>query len=198
MPRAALEYVQFPLGDLTKEEVRSHARRFGLPNADKPESQEICFVPDGDYASFVERRAAGAAPIEGGDIVDEQGTVLGSHAGVHHFTIGQRRGLRVAAGEPRYVIGVDALTRRVTVGPKESLDRPEIEVEDLSLCEVKAAPIRAEVQVRYRHVPQPAWIHPGEGRRARVVFDQPERAPAPGQAAVFYQGEVVLGGGFII
>jgi tRNA-specific 2-thiouridylase len=190
MPRAALPFVRFPLGDMTKEEVRAHARRLGLPNCDKPESQEICFVPDGDYASFVTR----TAPIDGGEIVDESGRVVGRHEGIHHFTIGQRRGVGVAAGEPIYVLSVDALTRRVTVGSGASLDKSAISVGELSW--MPAERTRARVQIRYRHEAQPAWLQP-EGDRVRVEFDQPERAPAPGQAAVFYDGDVVLGGGFI-
>jgi tRNA-uridine 2-sulfurtransferase len=192
MPKEALPFVRFPLGDLTKEEVRAHARRLGLPNCDKAESQEICFVPDGDYASFVTRHAE----IAGGDIVDEGGRVLGKHQGIHHFTVGQRRGVGVAAKEPIYVLSVDALTRKVIVGAAASLDRTDIAVEELSWR--PAEPMRARVQIRYRHEARPAWLRP-DGERVRVEFDQPERAPAPGQAAVFYDdGDTVLGGGFIV
>jgi tRNA-specific 2-thiouridylase len=194
MPAEALPVVRFPLGDLTKDEVRAHARRLGLPNCDKPESQEICFVPDGDYAAYVAARAP-AAP---GEIVDGDGRVLGAHDGVHRFTIGQRRGLGFGLGEPRYVVGVDALTRRVTVGPKAALDRQAIEVEELSWRgPLPTAPVRARVQIRYRHDAQPATIERLDAVRVRVTFDEPERAAAPGQAAVFYDGETVLGGGFI-
>ncbi len=197
MPAQALPQVRFPLGGMTKEEVRGHARRLRLPNADKPESQEICFVPDGDYASFVALRVPQVAAA--GEIVDEQGAVLGSHAGVHHFTVGQRRGLRVAAPEPRYVLAVDADKRRVTVGGADSLLRSEIAVDEVSWLGAAAPkePLRAQVQIRYRHAPSAAWITPGDSGRARITFDEPERAPAPGQAAVFYDHEVVLGGGFI-
>jgi tRNA-specific 2-thiouridylase len=190
MPQPALAFVQFPLGEMTKEEVRAHARRLGLPNAEKPESQEICFVPDGDYAAFVTRQVA----IEGGEIVDESGRALGRHDGIHHFTIGQRRGVGVAAKEPIYVLGVDALTRKVTVGSAASLDRKSITVEELSWKPEQE--MRALVQIRYRHDARPALLRP-KVNHVEVEFDQPERAPAPGQAAVFYDGETVLGGGFI-
>jgi tRNA-specific 2-thiouridylase len=195
MPADALPYVLFPLGAMTKEEVRAHARRLGLPNCDKPESQEICFVPDGDYASFVAKRAPAAA----GEIVDADGRVLGGHDGVHRFTVGQRRGIGVSAGdgEPRYVVSVDALTRRVTVGPPAALERAAIDVADVVWAgAAPSEPVRAAVQIRYRHAPMAATIAV-DGARAQVTFDAPERAPAPGQAAVIYDGETVLGGGFI-
>jgi tRNA-specific 2-thiouridylase len=194
MPRETRARVLFPLGALTKGETRAHAARLGLTVADKPESQEICFVPDGDHAAFVERRAAPAA----GDIVDESGAVLGAHDGVHRFTVGQRRGLRVAAGAPRYVVSVDALRRRVVVGPRASLARARLEVRDARWPgAAPGEPFRADVQVRHRHRAVPARVA-AAGAGAIVELDAPlESGAAPGQAAVFYRGDEVVGGGWI-
>ena len=201
MPRAALDAVWFPLGDLTKDEVRAHARRLGLPNADKAESQEICFVPDGDYAGFVERSVRAGGDL-GGELVDEAGAVLGQHGGVHRFTVGQRRGLGIGGPEPQYVIGIDALTRRVKVGPKAALSSSEAQVGDVHWLVDAPAPgseLFAQVQIRYRRTPQPARIrvHASDPARVEVRFDAPEIAVTPGQAAVFFAGDEVLGGGFI-
>jgi tRNA-specific 2-thiouridylase len=197
MPAGDLPYVVFPLGALTKDEVRAKARAYGLPNADKEESQEICFVPDGDHAAYVEKRAG--ARLGPGEIVDETGRVVGAHAGVHRFTVGQRRGLGGALGhgEARYVVSVDALRRRVTVGSRARLATHEIVVGDLRwISAIPTQAVRAHVQVRHHHKPALAWVHP-QGGAARVVFDVPEGAVAPGQAAVFYDGDRVLGGGWI-
>jgi tRNA-specific 2-thiouridylase len=202
MPRAALDYVRFPVGELTKDEVRAEARRMGLPNAGKPESQEICFVPDGDHAGYVAARAL----VRPGPIVDGAGRMLGGHDGVHRFTVGQRRGLRATAPaplaggspQPLYVTAIDAATATVVVGPREALDRREALVERVSWWVAPGGPrVRASVQIRHRHAAQPAVIEPLDGDRVRVTFDQAERAIAPGQAAVFYDGDRVLGGGFL-
>ena len=204
MPRQALDAVRFPLGDLTKDEVRAHARRLHLPNADKAESQEICFVPDGDYAGFVERSAGldGGVGSDGmrGEIVDSSGRVVGEHQGFHRFTIGQRRGLNIGLGEPQYVIGIDALTRRVRIGPRAALARTEAVVDEVRwLIDPPAigTELLAQVQIRYRRPPQPARIRVLAGGLAEVSFVEPEHGVAPGQAAVFYDGETVLGGGFL-
>ncbi|HJZ89215.1 MAG TPA: tRNA 2-thiouridine(34) synthase MnmA [Polyangia bacterium] len=195
LDQAALGFVRFPLGELEKAEVRARARAFGLPNADKPDSQEICFVPDGDHARVVGARAR----VEGGPIVDRDGRVLGHHDGVHRFTIGQRRGLALGTGQPLYVIGLDAGRRQVVVGSREDLLARRIEVADVRWTGGgrPERPLRAQVQIRYRHTPQPATIVPAGIGRVWVELDVPERAVAPGQACVFYQGEVVLGGGWI-
>ncbi len=200
MPRTALDFVRFPLGELTKEEVRAHARRLGLPNAEKPESQEICFVPDGDHASFVAARAS----LSPGNIVNTDGKVLGQHEGVHHFTIGQRRGLGslrvLASGEapsPHYVVALDAHAGTVVVGERTALDRQEMVVEDLVWWQPPTEGLQACVQIRHRHPARPARIETIDERTARVSFAEPERAIAPGQAAVFYDGDRIIGGGFI-
>ena len=197
MPRAALDYVRFPLGELTKDQVRAHARRLGLPNADKPESQEICFVPDGDYAGFVQRALGSEV---GGEIVDQHGQVLGHHQGVHRFTIGQRRGLGVGGGPVQYVTAINAAEQRVQVGPREALSCPATEVGEVRWL-IDAPPVGSElpagVQIRYRRRPQPARLRIVASDRVEVEFAEPEQAVTPGQAAVFYDGETVLGGGFI-
>jgi tRNA-specific 2-thiouridylase len=197
MPRAALPEVMFPLGGLKKEEVRAHARRLGLPNADKVESQEICFIPDGDHAGFVAARAL----VRPGRFVDESGASIGDHDGVHRYTIGQRRGLGISAPEPRYVNAIDASSGDVTVGPETSLYRDALAVESLTWAGAPpSSSLRAGVQLRHRHTPRPATITPRPDGGVDVRLDVPERAVTPGQAAVFYggaAGDEVLGGGFI-
>ncbi len=187
----------FPVGDLDKAEVRRIARERGLPTAEKAESQEICFVPDDDYAGFVEKQAPEAS--RPGPIVDESGRELGQHAGVHRFTIGQRRGLGLASARPRYVLAVRPDTATVVVGDEEALLSDELAVRDVNWLSV-AEPeneLRASVRIRYRHAEAAATIRPGGGGRVTVHFDRPQRAVTPGQAAVFYSGDVCLGGGWI-
>ncbi|WP_031499543.1 tRNA 2-thiouridine(34) synthase MnmA [Bryobacter aggregatus] len=188
----------FPLGGMVKTEVRKLAEDLGLPVAIKPDSQEICFVPNGDYAAFIEaytkEQGMDVTPAAG-NIIHSDGRTLGEHDGVHHFTVGQRRGLNVAVGEPLYVIQTNPNTREVTVGKGDDLLRAEFRVGEINWISI-AQPneaIRAEVRIRNRHTPSPATIWPD----GKVVFDTPQRAVTPGQAAVFYQGELVVGGGWI-
>ncbi|MCY4533965.1 MAG: tRNA 2-thiouridine(34) synthase MnmA, partial [Bryobacterales bacterium] len=200
-----LARTRFPLGSMDKAEVRKLARDLGLDIANKAESREICFVPNGDYASFVEAyREHGAGPggAEPGEVVSEDGAVLGEHGGVHHFTVGQRRGLGIAVGKPVYVTEIQASDRKVVVGPKESLLRAECRIRDPNWIRFDALrePVRAQAKIRYRAPLAWAEIRPigGAPDRAEVVFDEPQCAVTPGQAAVFYDGDCVLGGGWIV
>ena len=190
--------VEFPLGGLSKPEVRDHARRLGLATAEKPESQEICFVPDGDVAGAIARIRPDALPGKG-EVVDADGRVLGLHPGIEHFTVGQRRGLGLSASRPLYVTGLDAARNRVRVGGVEALAASGAALERVNWIagEVPSGPLRARVAVRHRHEPAAAKIEALPHGRARVRFDEPVRAVAPGQAAVFYAGDEVLGGGWI-
>ncbi len=190
--------VRFPLGELSKAEVREQARRLGLATAEKPESQEICFIPDGDTAAAVERLRPQALPGQG-EIVDSNGRVVGRHSGIHRFTVGQRRGLGVAAAEPMYVTGLDAPHNRVRIGPLGALRAQGARLERVNWIagSPPAAPVRARVRVRHRHPGAEGWVTPQAGGEAVVRFDDPVIAVAPGQAAVFDAGDVVLGGGWI-
>jgi tRNA-specific 2-thiouridylase len=193
---------EFPLGELTKEEVRAAARRVNLPVAEKPESMELCFVANGNYVQFIEAysRESGA-PLSntGGEIVNEEGTVVGRHNGVHNFTIGQRKGLGFAAGKPFYVLSIDRENNRVVVGDDESLRATNCQVEQVNwiALENTSAPFRAAVKIRHKHMPANATVEPLDATRARVIFDAPQRAITAGQGAVFYDGDRVLGGGWI-
>ncbi len=198
LPPAALPHLRFPLGALPKDEVRVRAHALGLPNAGKAESQEICFVPDGDHAAFVAREAVRrGAPVRPGRVVDERGRVLGEHDGVHRFTIGQRRGVGISeASGRRYVTAIDAASGQVTLSDAAALLRDRIRVDDVRwLCD--ALPARANVQLRHRHAAVAASLAEVGERAVEVTFDQPERAVAAGQAAVFFEGDRVLGGGWI-
>jgi len=198
MPAASLGAVWFPLGGLTKHEVRAHARRLGLPNADKAESQEICFVPDGDHAGFVAASAVrrGRAVPGAGTIVDRSGAELGRHDGIHHFTIGQHRGLgNLATRDRMFVVALDPAAGRVVVGPRAEAERTELVVRDLHWLAPPRSTLDAAVQVRHRGEPTPASIEV-DGTRARVTLAAP-RVAAPGQAAVFYAGDQVVAGGWI-
>jgi tRNA-specific 2-thiouridylase len=203
LTQAQLARTLFPLGGLNKPQVRALANSLGLAVAEKPDSQEICFVPNGDYAAFMSAylKETGVEPARTeGEIVTADGRGLGRHAGVHHFTVGQRRGLGVATGEPLYVIATDAETHRVTVGGNDALLRGSFFARDINWVSIAAPmePIAAQVKIRNKHAAAPALLLPtGDGARIEVVFDEPQRAVTPGQAAVFYAGDLVLGGGWI-
>lgn len=240
-----LAHAAFPLGELSKQTVREMARRANLPVAEKAESQEICFVPSGNYTNFIEayrqneksrapkaeesertraetkssersrevtkevertvadaeieRIASAGEASEAGELVSAAGEVLGKHAGVQHFTVGQRRGLGIAAPRPLYVLQIDPASRRVTVGEEERLLSDGFQARDINWIAWSnlEKPIEATVKIRYRHEPAPARIEPIGPTEARVRFEEPQRAITPGQAAVFYRGDEVLGGGWI-
>ena len=186
----------FPLGSLCKPEVRALARERKLPVADKRDSHEICFVSNDDYAGFIARRAPDSE--RPGAIVDGDGRIVGRHSGVHHFTVGQRKGLNLSASVPLYVTAIDADANTVVVGRKEDLERRALvaaRVNWISGC--PPSPVRASVQIRSRHAAASALVSAEGADRARVEFDEPQSAITPGQAAVFYVGDEVIGGGWI-
>ena len=189
--------VQFPLGDKTKDDVRAAARRLGVPNADKPESQEICFIPDGDHKTFVE--AHGGAGRSGVIVDDETGDVVSAHAGTHRFTIGQRRGVPGGAADRRFVLRIDAATGTVHVGPRDRLGRSTICVSDVRWLGVAPRErLRCAVQIRHHAAPAPAWVSLAGDGSVDVELDEPAMGVAPGQAAVFYDAvDGVIGGGWI-
>ncbi len=205
IPRSHLAHTLLPVGELTKQEVRARAAAYGLAAADVPDSQEICFVL-GDYRDFLAGRvAAGRAQpgLDGafapGDIVDGEGQVVGRHGGTARYTIGQRRGLGVATGRPLFVEAIDPTTHTLRVGDGEGLLRREMTVEEANWVssDPSSGPLRAEVHIRYNDPGAPAEVRPAGSHRFEVLFDEPQRAVTPGQSAVVYQGEVVLGGGVI-
>jgi tRNA-specific 2-thiouridylase len=187
----------FPVGDLDKRAVRARARALSLPTADKPESQEICFVPDGDYARFVERNTA--FEDRSGPVVDREGRPLGRHEGIHRFTVGQRRGLGIASKHPLYVLAVVPASKTVVVGEADECRSSSLRARDVNWLSIPppSTSIRARVKVRYRHPEAEATLAPRDDGKVDVVFDEPQRAIAPGQAAVFYDGDVCMGGGWI-
>lgn len=191
-----LAHALFPLGELQKTEVRRYAEEKGLISAKKPDSQDICFVPDGDYAGFIERYTGKACPP--GLYVDREGNPLGRHGGVIRYTIGQRKGLGIALGRPMFVLEKDAASGRVVLGEEAFLFSRRVAVESVNLIALERleAPLRVCAKLRYGQSPQPATLFPEEDG-AVLEFDAPQRAATPGQSAVFYDGEVVVGGGII-
>jgi len=199
-----LSRAMFPLGELSKNDARQAARDNRLAVAEKKESQEICFVPDGDYAGFIDRyleaedqtgRLPGA-----GEIVSTSGEVIGRHAGIHRYTIGQRRGIGIAEAQPLYVTEIDSIRNRIIVGTPEELLGAQFTAAGVNWIALDdpAEPVRAEVRVRYRHTAAPATITPQPNLRASVKFDESQRAITPGQTTVFYRGDEVIGGGWIV
>jgi tRNA-uridine 2-sulfurtransferase len=197
--REELEFLRFPLGGMAKEQTRALARELALPVADKPDSQDICFVPQGSYADIVTRLRPEAG--EPGDIVDEAGNVLGGHRGIAHFTVGQRKGLGIAAAEPLYVLRLETERRRVVVGPYAALAQTRVRLGEFNWLGAAIAPGTGRpvaVKLRSAQPPVPATLYAGAGGgEAELVLDAPAGAVAPGQAAVLYDGERVLGGGWI-
>jgi len=192
----------FPLGELTKDEVRELARNVRLPVAEKPESMELCFVPNGNYVQFIHAysRAEGIAlNDQEGDIVTEDGVVIGRHTGVHNYTIGQRKGLGSSTGKPVYVLAIDSVKNRIVVGEDDALRTATLEIEGVNWISIAKpnGPIRGQAKIRHKHEPASATIKALPDDRARITFDAPQRAITPGQAAVFYDGDTVLAGGWI-
>jgi tRNA-specific 2-thiouridylase len=193
---------EFPLGELSKDEVREIARRAALPVAEKPDSMELCFVPNGNYVQFIQAYASeNKIPLSSGagDIATESGEVLARHSGIHNFTIGQRKGLGFAAGKPLYVLAIEPQNNRVIVGDDDALRTTSCEVESVHWVSIAepAQPIRASVKIRHKHEPAGASVESLGNSRARITFDSPQRAVTPGQAAVVYSGDLVLAGSWI-
>jgi tRNA-specific 2-thiouridylase len=202
LTQGQLSRSEFPLGELSKDAVRELAREVNLPVAEKPESMELCFVPNGNYVQFIQAYSAERKiPVSQteGDIVTEDGAVIGRHTGVHNYTIGQRKGLGFASGKAVYVLAIDAQKNRVVVGEDDALRTCTFEIEEVNWISIEepAGPLRAEVKIRHKHEPSPAVIEALPGNRARITFDESQRAITPGQAAVIYSGDVVLAGGWI-
>ena len=197
-----LSRTRFPLGRLRKSQVRELARSYGLALAEKPDSQEICFVPGGDYKKFLDAYLAEQGerlPDTSGQLVSSGGEVLGEHGGIHNFTVGQRKGLGVATGSPLYVIQVNGAGRQVIVGSDQELYSGTLRARQVNWISIDEldAPMRVTVKIRHRHEPAPALLEKLSGGEVLATFDQPQRAITPGQAAVFYDGDIVVGGGWI-
>lgn len=198
MDQNQLSHAMFPLGELTKEETREIAESQGFVNARKKDSQDICFVPDRDYSGFIERYTG--RTYEEGDFVDSSGNVLGRHKGLINYTIGQRKGLGLALPEPLYVVEKDVSGNRVILAPDNALYRDKVEITDLNWIALPCLEhdIRVEAKIRYSQNAANARLVPISDDRVLLEFDEPQRAPTPGQAAVFYDGDVVIGGGTIV
>ncbi len=192
-----LSHIVLPLGYMEKSAVRSIAQDAGLINHSKPDSQDICFVPDGDYSSFIERYTG--TPPEQGNFISTNGEVLGTHKGIIHYTVGQRKGLGIALGKPMFVIGKDAESNAVILGESEQLMRRSLTARDVNLISVDSltAPLECKAKTRYTQAEQPCLITMLENGRAHVEFAQPQRATSAGQSVVFYDGDTVIGGGII-
>ena len=198
LTQAQLACAVFPVGDLPKDDVRDYARQRRLPVADKPDSQEICFIPDNDYRAFVTRSMPDAA--RAGVVVDERGRVLGTHAGIHGFTVGQRKGLGLSlpTAAPVYVLALRPADQQVVVGPRASLEQTRLSASGVNwIAREPAGALRVAAQIRHRHQAAPAVVQSLGDGRADVVFDAPQLAISPGQAVVFYDGDAVVGGGWI-
>ena len=199
-----LSRAMFPLGEMSKPDARDAARRNDLAVAEKKESQEICFVPDGDYAGFIDRYLAAEQQTDRlhgeGEIVTSNGAVIGTHGGIHRYTVGQRRGLGIANSRPLYVLGVEPQNNRVVVGYDDELLSNQFTAAGVNWIAIDnpSEPVLADVRVRYRHTAASATITPQPGERVTVKFDEPQRAITPGQATVFYRGDEVVGGGWIV
>ncbi len=193
-----LSHLLLPLGNLSKTEIREIAEKGGLVNANRPDSQDICFVPDGDYAAFIEKTDGFVS--EKGDYVDINGGVLGKHQGVINYTVGQRKGLGIALGKPQFVIDKNAETNTVVLGDEEYLFKTEVIVKEVNFIpfDKLEKEMRVTAKLRYRHKPDYATIYPLPDGNVKIIFDKPQRAPSSGQAAVFYDGDRVVGGGKII
>ncbi len=198
LSQSQLARIIFPLGEMEKAQVREIAEEHYFVNARKHDSQDICFIPGGDYGAFLERYTGKTYPA--GDYLDMQGNVVGRHEGAVRYTLGQRRGLRLAMGEPVYVTGKDMVANTVTVGPNEALFSSSLLAEDMNWIAIAdlTAPMRVTAKTRYRQQEQSALVTPLEGGQVRVDFDQPQRAVTPGQAVVLYDGDNVVGGGTIL
>ncbi|MBR7132998.1 MAG: tRNA 2-thiouridine(34) synthase MnmA [Clostridia bacterium] len=197
LTQTQLESVLFPLGELTKQQVREIAEEMQFVNADRPDSQDICFVPDGDYASFIERYSDFSSAQ--GNYLDLSGNVLGEHKGIIHYTIGQRKGLGIALGKPAFVIDKCSKTNTVVLGDEQYLFKRNVVVDRINFIpfDLLTDGMQVTVKLRYRHSAQPALISCLDGDRVLIEFEEPQRAPSPGQAAVFYDGDTVIGGGRI-